>query len=447
MMPAPVSPDLVQNNPVEERHPRGLYVLFLSEMWERFSFYGMRALLMLYMLKRLSFTQPHSSLIYGSYIGFVYFTTIFGGAIADQWLGYKNTILIGGVLMMVGHFLMAVENLPFFFIALFFLVIGCGCFKANVSTVVGKLYRPGDPRRDRGFSIFYVGINVGATAAPLICGWLAERYGYGWGFAAAGVGMLIGLVTFWLGQPLLSGIDLGKPAPRVAAVDTAAPNEDPTTERGRIAALGIVCFFVIFFWAAYEQCGNTLTLFAEENTIRTLRLPWIGEYTVPTSWFQSVNPGFILLLTPFLNVLWRALGHRGREPSTGAKMAAGLGLLAISFVVMVAATVAGGGDRGMVGMSWLVWSYFFATVGELCLSPIGLSLVTKLAPARLGGMLMGVWFVATFAGNFLSGQIGVLWSRFHHGEFFTIFVISSAVASTGLFLLLRPLKRLMAGAA
>jgi POT family proton-dependent oligopeptide transporter len=259
--------------------------------------------------------------------------------------------------------------------------------------------------------------------------------------------MLRGIATFLVGQPLLRGINMGAsgkddaPAP-AQQEGTIAANENRETEGGRILALFIIAFFVIFFWAAYEQGGNTLALWADENTNRM-----IGHFEVPASWFQSVNPAFIIALTPLLNLVWAALGRRGKEPSSALKMTVGLFILGLSFVVMRMAAVAGAGEGAKVSMLWLIGAFGVQTLGELCLSPIGLSLVTKLAPARLGGMLMGVWFLSTFAGNKLSGTIGELWTKYSHGTFFAIFIVSSLFAAFVMFILLRPLRKLMAGAA
>jgi POT family proton-dependent oligopeptide transporter len=434
-------------------HPIGLTILFLTEMWERFGFYGMRAILVFYMIKGLAFSQPRSSQVYGWYIGLVYLTPIAGGWLADRFIGYKRAILLGGAVLAAGYFMLGLGRPELFYPALAVLILGNGAFKANISTVVGKLYKPGDPRRDRGFGIFYVGINVGAAFSPLVCGTLGERYGWKWGFLAAGVGMIIGIITFLVGQPLLKGVNMGRgdggdqPTAQVQQDGEVPPNERRETEFGRILSLCIIGFFVIFFWAAYEQGGNTLALWADENTIRNVHLPFIGAFEVPASWFQSVNPIFIFCITPLLNIVWFRLGQRNKEPGSAAKMTLGLFFLGLSFIVLMIAASAAGSNVGKVSMLWLISAYLVQTVGELALSPIGLSLVTKLAPARLGGMLMGVWFLAVFLGNKLSGTLGELYSKTSHVTFFSIFIASSLVAAVAMFFLLRPLKKLMAGAA
>jgi proton-dependent oligopeptide transporter, POT family len=443
----PRSLDKLSNNNEESvsKHPPGLYVLFFTEMWERFSYYGMRALLVLYMIKGLQFSQATSSQIYGYYTGLVYATPILGGLIADRLLGYRRTILVGGTLMMIGHFLMAVEKIPFFFAALGFLILGNGAFKPNISTLVGKLYKKGDPRRDAGFTIFYMGINVGAFFSPLVCGTLGEKYGWGWGFGAAGVGMLIGLITFTAGQVRLKHVNVDKPEPPEVhdSAEQQALDVEKSKEMGRVAALVIIAFFNIFFWAAFEQAGNTMTLWADQNTNRTI----LGSFEIPASWFQSINPFFIFTIAPIISIFWVYMSRKGRDVPTVIKMTIGLFLLGLGFVVLMAAARAAGSDKGTASAWFLIFAYLLHTVGELCLSPIGLSLVTKLAPARLGGMLMGVWFLAIAAGNYIAGHLGTLWEKQSHYTFFQIFVAMSLMASLSLLVLYKPLKKLIAGAA
>jgi POT family proton-dependent oligopeptide transporter len=426
------------------KHPPGLYVLFFTEMWERFSYYGMRALLVLYMIKGLQFQQARSSEIYGFYTGFVYATPIIGGLLADRVLGYRRTILLGGTLMMIGHFLMAVEKVPFFYCALAFLILGNGAFKPNISTIVGKLYKKGDPRRDAGFTIFYMGINLGAFFSPLVCGTLGEKYGWGWGFGAAGVGMFIGLITFIVGQRRLKGVNVDRPEPAEPhdAAEKKALDEEKSKEMGRVLALVIIAFFNIFFWAAFEQAGNTMTLWADQNTVRTL-----FGFEIPASWFQSVNPFFIFTVAPIISILWVFLSRKGKDVPTVIKMVLGLFFVGLGFLVLMVAAKVAGSDKGMASAWFLIFAYFLHTVGELCLSPIGLSLVTKLAPARLGGMLMGIWFLAIGAGNYIAGHLGALWEKQSHFAFFEIFVAMSVIASLSLLVLYKPLKKLIAGAA
>jgi POT family proton-dependent oligopeptide transporter len=434
-------------------HPRGLALLFLVEMWERFSYYGMRALLVLYLVNALKWDTPSATNLYGTYTGLVYLTPLFGGYLADRYLGTRRSLVIGGVLIALGHFCLAVEGMATFYLGLALVIIGTGFFKPNVSTMVGQLYAEGDPRRDGGFTLFYMGINLGAFIAPLICGYLGERVGWQWGFGAAGVGMVFGLALYlWGRDRYLPGIGI---SPASSSTESAGPGEgnhrvlrpslveqrNGTTaaERNRIIALAIVILFVVAFWAAYDQNGSSMNLFADKATNRK-----IEGFLVPTSWFQAVNPGFILLLAPFFALLWRRLQIAGREPSTPMKMVFGLALLGLGFVFMVI-----GGRRSdsgiLVSPLWLIATYFFQTTGELCLSPVGLSYVTKVAPARFASLLMAGWFLANSAGDKLAGMVAGLYGQMPNGSFFMIFVVSSLAASGLLYLLVPKTNRLTAG--
>ena len=407
-------------------HPRGLTYLFATEMWERFSYYGMRALLTLYMVKYLFQpghaesvigyaqlkgayesllgplgVQPFASHIYGDYTALVYLTPILGGLLADRVLGQRRTVLLGASLMAVGHFMMASERLML--LALLVLILGNGAFKPNISTQVGLLYPPGDPRRDRAFSIFYVGINIGAFLSPLVCGTLAIAFGWHYGFAAAGIGMLIGLAIYLWGSPALpsDGFDRGQMEP------SAPLNAE---ERRRLGAIAILFVPVTLFWATYEQQGNTIALWAEDYTNRTFDLGfWRGE--IPAEWFQSFNPFLIFAFTPFIVALWTWQSRRGREPTTVTKMAIGcFGVALANLVLVAAAAVAGAQANGAVSWLWLAGYFVIITVGELYLSPTGLSLVTKVAPVRYLSMTMGVWLATSFLGNFIAGWLGSFWT-------------------------------------
>jgi POT family proton-dependent oligopeptide transporter len=419
-------------------HPRGLSLLFLVEMWERFSYYGMRALLVLYLVNALKWDTARATNLYGTYTSLAYLTPLFGGYLADRLLGTRRSLVIGGVLIALGHFSLAVQGMATFYLGLALVIIGTGFFKPNVSTMVGQLYAEGDPRRDGGFTLFYMGINLGAFIAPLICGYLGERVGWHYGFGAAGVGMVFGLSLYlWGRNKYLPGI--GFAAPRRPADDvpqTAAKSDD---DRRRIIALVIVVLFVVAFWAAYDQNGSSMNLFADKATNRAF-----GSSVIPASWFQSVNPGFILLLAPFFALLWRRLQLSGREPSTPMKMVIGLALLGFGFVFMV---IAGRrADAGiLVSPLWLVVAYFFHTTGELCLSPVGLSYVTKVAPARFASVLMAGWFLANSAGDKIAGMVAGLYGQISTSSFFMIFVVSSVVASGLLYLLVPRINRLTAG--
>jgi len=398
-------------------------------MWERFSYYGMKALLVYYMMRHLLFSQEQASHIYGLYTGFVYFTPFFGGLLADRVLGQRRTVIVGAVLMAIGHFLMCLESM--FFPALLFLILGNGAFKPNISTQVGALYPQGDHRRDRAFSIFYLGINLGAFLSPLVCGTLGEVYGWHYGFSAAGVGMLVGLTIYLAGQKHL--------APDYLAGRTSGhvPREEALSRdnRNKILGLVVLMLFAIIFWGVYEQQGNTLALWAATNTNRHV-LGW----EMPASWFQAFNPAMIILFTPVITSFWSWQARRGSEPSSVAKMAIGCMLLGGSFVVMIlAAHVSAGQER--VSMWWLTICIVILTIGELFLSPVGLSLVTKLAPARMVSMLMGMWFLSSFAGNYLAGYIGMFWERIPKQSFFAILSLLSIGAGLGMLAVLGPLKR------
>jgi proton-dependent oligopeptide transporter, POT family len=411
-------------------HPRGLAVLFFTEMWERFSYYGMRALLVYYMLKHLSYTQAQASQIYGLYTGLVYLTPLFGGILADRVIGQRRAVILGAVLMAIGHFLMASESL--FFPALLFLVLGNGAFKPNISAQVGNLYAAGDPRRDRAFSIFYVGINVGAFFSPLVCGTLGEVYGWHYGFSAAGIGMVAGLAVYlkghrWLAPDSLATRDLMRE-------EVAAPLS--RLEGDRVLGLIAVCLFSVAFWAAYEQQGNTLALWADAHTDRHL-----FGWEFPASWFQSLNPALIFLGTPLVTTFWARQSRKHREPSAVAKMAMGCFLLAAGFLVMIPAAWAHTAEAAPVSVLWLVVFTVLITLGELYLSPVGLSLVTKLAPARMVSMMMGVWFLSAFTGNYAAGFLGHYWDEMPKDVFFLIIAAIAFAAGVAILSILKPLKR------
>jgi POT family proton-dependent oligopeptide transporter len=440
-------------------HPRGLSYLFATEMWERFSYYGMRALLVLYMVHHLLQpgraenvigygalkgalevlfgplgVQPLSSHIYGLYTAFVYLTPVVGGLIADRWLGQRRTVIVGALLMAVGHFMMAFENL--FLLALLTLILGNGAFKPNISTQVGGLYAPGDPRRDRAFSIFYVGINIGAFFSSLVCGTLGETYGFHYGFAAAGIGMLIGTVIYVAGWHTLphDQHSLHAGQPRVPL---------DRDEWRRIGALGLLFLPVALFWATYEQQGNTIALWADAQTDRTINLAvWQGQ--IPVTWFQAFNPFMIFAFTPFVIALWAVQARRRREPSTIVKMALGcFGVALANLVLVLAAWQAGSGQASWL---WLLLYFAIITIGELYLSPIGLSLVTKVAPARVVSMVMGMWLATSFAGNFIGGWLGSFWSAMDKGQFFLMIAAVAALAGVVILAFNRPLQPILKAA-
>jgi POT family proton-dependent oligopeptide transporter len=435
-------------------HPRALAFLFTTEMWERFSYYGMRSLLVLYMvnylfaperfnsviglttIKRLHefFSgpldmQPLSSWIYGDYTMLVYFTPIFGGLLADRVFGHRRMVVIGASLMAIGHFMMAFESL--FLFALLFLILGNGAFKPNMSAQVGDLYAPGDPRRDRAYSIFYVGINLGAFLAPLVCGTLGERVGWHYGFAAAGVGMLIGLAIYLYASPML-------PPDRITPIGERTPL---TREEGRILiALAILFVPTSFFWATYEQQGNTIALWADTYTDRVVHF-FAWSFEIPTTSFQAFNPFMIFAFTPFVVALWAWQARRGSEPTTLIKMALGcFGVTVANLILAVAAWYAGDAKASWL---WLLGYFVVLTVGELYISPIGLSLVSKIAPARMLSMMMGAWLGTSFVGGFLSGWLGSFWSAMDKQQFFLMIAAIAGLAGAAIAAFNRPLRPIL----
>jgi POT family proton-dependent oligopeptide transporter len=428
--------------------------LFAVEMWERFSYYGMRALLILYLVDGqagMGWDKPKAARVYGWYNALVYLTPVAGGYLADRFIGTSRAMIIGGAIIAAGHFSMAVPTMPSFFLGLSLIIIGTGLFKSNVSTMVGQLFEQGDSRRDGAFTIFYMGVNLGALLGPLVCGYLAETPGWGWhwGFGAAGVGMVFGLATYlWLKARYLPGIGV-TPNRAAAAARGESAGRLTREERDRVVVLFVIFFFVIFFWMAFEQAGSSMNLFASERTDRMA-----FGYKFPASWFQSINPAVILLSAPLFAGLWTHLGRQGREPSTPAKMSGGMVLLAIGFVFMVLGARRSEGGA-LVSPFWLTAAYAFHTWAELCLSPIGLSLVTKLAPLKYASLFMGLWFLATSVAEFLAGQLAALTDRIARGElyhlfggqadFYIVFVFTSLVVAAALAALAPWLGRRMHG--
>ena len=434
-------------------HPKGLSNLFFAELWERFSYYGMRALLMLFMIAPmaaggLGFDQQQASSVYGNYVMASYMLCILGGFIADNFIGARRAVLIGGFVITAGHYTLVLDSLPAFYLGLILIAVGTGLLKPSISTLVGGLYARGDARRDAGFSLFYMGINIGAFAAPLVTGYLAQDAGFKeilmgwgfdpahswhWGFGAAGVGMTLGMWVYvrrlnWVSHvgdapdahlrrpwERLALVTLGTIAllylmmksdeyvwlaytiyslPILVVLYFGVIRKDDDSKR--IAAIGVFFIAAVLFWAVFEQAGTTLTLFADELT----RTEILGK-PFPSSWFQSVNALFVIALAPIFAWLWVALGTR--QPSVALKFVFGLIFLGLSFALMVPA--AQGIVAGKVSPWWLVGVYFLQTLGEMCLSPVGLSTMSKLAPARLTGLVLGVWFLATALGNKLSGTL------------------------------------------
>lgn len=507
-----------------KRHPKGLYLLFVTEMWERFSYYGMRALFMLYMVQALLFDKETASQVYGSYTGLVYLTPLIGGYIADRYWGNRRSIVTGALTMALGQFLLFLSACYYqqaelakylMFCGLGLLILGNGFFKPNISTMVGRLYREDDNRKDSAFTIFYMGVNVGSTLAPLVCGLLGNTghpEDFKWGFLAACIGMLLGATVFQLFKNKYICDPDGNPvgmAPAVSHEKKQQTQQSPASnsrtwlmvagtvaltllfsvnwnamdkgifadadwigsliyataiimplliitdrsltrlEQVRIGVIYIIAFFVIFFWAAYEQAGASLTFFADEQTDRH-----IGSWEMPAAYFQSFNPIMIVTLAPVLAAVWSFLGKRGLEPSSPRKQAIGLFLLSMGYL-FIAFGVKHVEPGVKVSMIWLTGLYLIHTMGELCLAPIGLSLVYKLSPARFSSLLMGVWYLSTSAANKFAGMLsgyypeaGVAKNFLGYQvenlfDFFMLFVFMSGAAAVILFLLAGKLQKMI----
>ena len=420
-------------------HPKGLTTLFFTEMWERFSYYGMRAILVLYMVAPvasggLALETVKATSIYGTYTSAVYFTNLFGGWLADKFLGARFAVLLGGIIIASGHFSMAFPSKPFFYAGLVFIALGTGLLKPNISTMVGGLYGANDPRRDSGFSLFYMGINLGAMIAPIVCGYIGQRINWHLGFAAAGVGMIFGLVQFTIHRKRLAIVG-ARPAQNKAVRQETVKQPMTKTEKGRIAVVFLLYFFSIIFWMAFEQSGSSFALFAQNHT----RTQLFG-FNFPSSWLQSVNSVFILALAPAFSLLWLRL--KDKQPSSPAKFS--FGLLFVGLGMAVIAFAASFIDSGKVSPLWLIAVFFIHTLGELCLSPVGLSTVSKLAPVRIVGLMMGLWFLATSIGNYLAGQVAGFY-RDNGAVLFRLFgslAIATIIGAAALALLLPFIRRL-----
>ena len=416
-------------------HPRGLMVLFFTEMWERFGFYTMLAVFTLYMDETLGWSDSYKGQIYGLYLGFVYFTPIAGGWIADKLLGYRKTIILGAIILSLGYFLLSLSGpslIWIFYFALFVIIIGNGLFKANISVLVGNLYESGSSLKDSGYNIFYMGINLGAFLAPLAATWLHDYFGsYQPAFAAAGTGMILSLVVFEIWKKRYMHADQRD-------AHTGAPLDKdekigPAQEKERIFALLTIFAIVIFFWMSFHQNGFALTLFAQRSTVL---IDWLKPET-----YATFNPLFILLLTPLIVVFWNWLRKQGKEPSTPGKIGLGMFISGLALIIMVIACLAGGdADANNMGPQWLISTYFVITIGELCLSPMGLSFVSKVAPARIRGTMMGGWFGATAIGNYLSGLFGGFYNSFSHHLFFGFLVVLLFISAILVRIFLKRLK-------
>jgi POT family proton-dependent oligopeptide transporter len=412
-------------------HPPGVAILAVTEVWERFSYYGMRALLIFYMIKHLHFSQAHASTIYGAYTAAVWMTPLFGGIIADRLIGQHRAVLFGGGLMAAGHFMMAFESL--FFPALAAIAIGNGLFKPNVSTQVGDLYARDDPRKDRGYSVFYVGINFGAFLAPLGCGTVGELFGWHWGFGLAGVGMLAALGTYVYGRRWLPPDRRCRPSNQIAPVRST-----PINDARRIATLTVISLGAALFWMIFEQQGNTIALWADTYTDRVIRL---GDHAmmIPASWFQCLNGLFIVTLTPIVLAIWRHQASRGREPETIVKMGIGAAIGGLSYVLMAVAAIHEGAS-GPVSWLWLCGYFSVLTFGELYLSPTCLSLFNELSPSRLASTMLGVWYMSLFLGSYLAGFSGTFWGHTSKPAYFAAMAACGFLSSAALFAVRRSLR-------
>jgi POT family proton-dependent oligopeptide transporter len=432
-------------------HPRGLSTLFFTEMWERFSYYGMRAFLIFYMVAPaasggLGFSDADAASIYGTYTASAWGLAIFGGIVADRFLGQYHSVLIGGIIIALGHFTLVFPPVPFFYAGLALVAIGTGLLKPNVSNLVGSLYEQADARRDAGFSLFYMGINIGAIAGPLIAGYLAQRVDWHIGFGCAGVGMALGLVQYVVGkkrlQPGLDRLAAQQPTARSTAVSATTPAVGgflsfSADEWKRIGAIVIFFLVATLFWGAYEQQGSTLNLFADRYT----RLEIFG-FPFPSSWFQSVPPIFVVIFAPIFAWMWVRLGPR--EPSVPAKIALGVLFMGLGFLVLVPAGAMAQADGGTrISPLWLITVYLLAEFGEVCLYPVGLSAVTKVSPARIVGLMMGVWFLSNAFGNKLAGWSAGFFSAMPLQTLFSIVTGVLLVTALVMFVLVKPLRRLM----
>jgi len=453
-------------------HPKGLYLLFFTEMWERFSYYGMRAILILYLTKKLmegglEMDEKYAMLLYGYFTGFVYFTPLIGGWLADRYLGKRLAVMIGGVTMMLGQFtLFGLNSTTGLYIGLLLLIIGNGFFKPNISTLVGGLYKDGDSRRDAAFTIFYMGINLGAMIAPLVIGVVTDNmfattnedgsisYGYRYGFLVSGIGMLLGQVIFNLLGPKYLG-DLGtRPIGAVSdsSVTESLKSVNPETgevldekeEKQRISVIFILLLFAVFFWAGFEQAGSSLSLYTDKYIDRS-----IGSFEIPTSWFQSVNPLFIVTLAPLFTLFWAS--PIGRRLTTPVKMGVGMIILGAGFLFMIGAVAerSANGDvndvNNKAALMWLIMTYLLHTIGELCISPVGLSVVTKLSPPKLASVLMAVWMLSSFFANIVGGYIASYVETMGAGEVFKYIAGFVSVCGVLLILLNRVILKLMHG--
>ncbi len=428
-------------------HPVGLYILFFTEMWERFSYYGMRAILVLYLVAEatsgnpgLGWTNGDALSLYGTYTMLVYVASIPGGWIADKFLGQKQSVLVGGILLVLGHGILSVEQMWAFYTGLGLIIAGVGMLKPNISTMVGGLYKPGDIRRDKGFTIFYIGINVGAFLSSLIVGYVGEVYGWHYGFGLAAIGMLLGLIQYLVGQKHLKYV--GNNTNKSFDPEEQAAMKRPLSkiEKDRMIVLFISFILVIVFWGAFEQAGGLMNIYASEKTNRML-MGW----EVPASWFQSLNALFIIILGTSVAAYWAHRKLKGKISTSLFKMCIGLIIMGTGFFFMTGAAAQYNAD-GASAMYWLVAAYLFHTVGELCLSPVALSYITKLAPLKYASLMMGVYFAMTGFGNKVAGLLGESASDLGEYTVFTGIAVFCVVFGLLVLLVRKKLENLTHGA-
>ena len=421
-------------NLFKQEHPKGLYLLFCVEMWERFSFYGMRALIVLYMIQNLAYTAQKAGNIYGLYTGLVYLTPLIGGYLADRYLGQRKCVSIGAILMICGLFLLAFGPNIFFLLSLFLMIIANGFFKSNISSILGLLYENNNEKKDSAFTLFYIGINLGAFFSPLVCGTLAYKYGYEYGFATAGIGMLIGFISYKLFENKYLGDKGLFPIKITSEISDTMTLEN--SQKNQLVSLVVLMLFTIPFWVCFEQAGSSLTLFAEYQTNRNL-----FGFEIPTGYFQSLNPLFIITLAPLISSLWNFLRLKSKEPTSVEKFTLALFLISLSFIILSYA-----GHLSLtakVSPLWLFFGYFIMTIAELCLSPIGLSLVTKLAPKKFLSFMMGCWFLTSFVGNLIAGIWGGKYETLTPEQIFGLLALLSLVSGILLLCLVPRLNTLL----
>lgn len=425
-------------------HPKGLFILFFTELWERFSYYGMRAILVLYLTAQttdtfnpgLGWTSAEALSLYGTYGMMVYFMGIFGGVIADKWIGQKKAVIFGGILIIFGQFALTVDSIMMFYTGLVLLVCGVGLLKPNISTMVGGLYKKGDAKRDAGFTLFYIGINIGALAAPLLVGYYGEKVDWKLGFSLAGFGMILGQIVFVFGGKHLKHV--GNLLKHSETESHLASQPLTKIEKDRIVVLLISFLIVIVFWAAYEQAGGLMNLYARDSVNRV-----VFGFEIPTSWFQSLHAFYVVLIGAPMAWLWLRWGKMGRESSAIFKMAVGMIVMSVSFLMLMGAVYdASINMLGKAPVYWLLFSYFLHVIAELSISPVALSFITKLAPVKYASLMMGTYFAVTGLGNKAAGMLGVYAQKSGEMTAFAIIAIACLIVGLLLFTLVKKLKEL-----